>query len=59
MKVHSPTGASHTVSQLHTTKWLDMTAPDDTKILLDLVNKTKELVGSKTGSNALKEEDDK
>ena len=40
------------MSQLQTTAWLDLTAPEDTKILLDLVNKTRELVGMKTGSNA-------
>lgn len=37
------------VNQLQITKWMDLTAPDDTRILLDLVNKVRELVGSKKG----------
>eukprot|EP00092_Neocalanus_flemingeri_P076094 GFUD01094343.1.p1 GENE.GFUD01094343.1~~GFUD01094343.1.p1 ORF type:complete len:188 (-),score=73.12 GFUD01094343.1:16-579(-) len=48
IQILHPTGTTSVVSQLQTTKWLDLTAPDDTKILLDLINKTKELVGSKT-----------
>ena len=48
IEVLDKTGVIHTVSQLQITKWMDLTAPDDTKILLDLVNKTNELVGTKT-----------
>ena len=31
------------MSQLQTIKWADLTAPDDTKILRDLVNKARDL----------------
>ena len=34
------------VSQLQTIKWADLTAPDDTKILRDLVHKARELNSS-------------
>ena len=51
IEVHPPDGGSHTVSQLQITKWMDLTAPDHTKILLDLVNKAKDLVGAKTGKH--------
>ena len=37
-------GSAHTVTQLQITKWLDLTAPDDTKILLNMVYKTRDLV---------------
>jgi len=44
MKVQDTAGSPHTVTQLQITKWLDLTAPDDTKILLDMVYKTRDLV---------------
>ena len=44
MKVQDTAGSSHTVTQLQITKWMDLTAPDDTKILLDMVYKTRDLV---------------
>ena len=36
------------VSQLQTEKWRDLSAPDDTKILLNMVHKTRDLVGERT-----------
>ena len=44
--IHSLDGSSVEISQIQTTAWLDLAAPEDTKILLDLVNKTRELVDS-------------
>merc|ERR1719228_581949 len=51
--IHSVAGSSVEISQIQTTAWLDLTAPEDTKILLDLVNKTRELVGMKTDNPIL------
>ena len=42
-------GKSRIVNHIQTTAWLDMTAPRDTKILLDLVYKTQELATDNTG----------
>ena len=42
-------GKKRTVNHIQTTAWLDMTAPKDTKILLDLIYKTQELVEENTG----------
>ena len=36
------------VSQLQTEKWQDLTAPDDSKILLNMVHKTRELAEGRT-----------
>ena len=36
-------GPSLTVNHLQTKKWADLTAPDSTKILMDLVQKTMEM----------------
>ena len=44
--IHSEHGSPVEISQIQTTAWLDLTAPEDTKILLDLVNKTRELADS-------------
>eukprot|EP00092_Neocalanus_flemingeri_P068120 GFUD01083196.1.p1 GENE.GFUD01083196.1~~GFUD01083196.1.p1 ORF type:complete len:292 (-),score=81.24 GFUD01083196.1:8-811(-) len=46
IQVQTSEGGNTLVSQLQTTEWLDRTAPDNTKILLDLVHKTREIVGS-------------
>ena len=43
MMIHPEHGSPVEISQIQTTAWLDLTAPEDTKILLDLVNKTREL----------------
>ena len=43
MMIHQEHGSPVEISQIQTTAWLDLTAPEDTKILLDLVNKTREL----------------
>ena len=36
-------GTTMEVSQVQTKKWADLTAPEDTKILMDLVHKTRDL----------------
>ena len=41
--VNRPNKPPIEVSQLQTIKWADLTAPDDTKILRDLVHKAMEL----------------
>ena len=46
-------GKKRTVNHIQTTAWLDMTAPKDTKILLDLIYKTQELVEDTTGFRSL------
>merc|ERR1712098_924139 len=49
MEVEGLSSKPQVVSQLQITKWLDLTAPDETKILLDLVYKTRDLVKNNTG----------
>ena len=44
--VNRPNKPPIEVSQLQTIKWADLTAPDDTKILRDLVHKARELNSS-------------
>ena len=44
--VNRPNKPPIEVSQLQTIKWADLTAPDDTKILRDLVHKAMELNSS-------------
>ena len=44
--VNRPNKPPIEVSQLQTIKWADLTAPDDTKILRDLVHKAMELNNS-------------
>ena len=44
--IHQEQGSPVEIYQIQTTAWLDLTAPEDTKILLDLVNKTRELTDS-------------
>ena len=47
IKVKTPNKPPVEVSQLQTIKWADLTAPDDTKILRDLVQKSLDLNTSK------------
>ena len=44
--VNRPNQPAIEVSQLQTVKWADLTAPDDTKILRDLVHQAMELNSS-------------
>ena len=43
IRVNRPNKPAVEVSQLQTIKWADLTAPDDTKILRDLVHQAMEL----------------
>ena len=43
IQVKEPNGSTWKVNQLQTVKWADLTAPEDTKILMDLVHKTRDL----------------
>ena len=43
IRINRQDGPSITVNQLQTKKWADLTAPDSTKILMDLVQKTMEI----------------
>ena len=43
IQVKEPNGSIWKVNQLQTVKWADLTAPEDTKILMDLVHKTRDL----------------
>ena len=47
IQVKTPNKPPVEVSQLQTIKWADLTAPDDTKILRDLVQKSLDLNTSK------------
>ena len=40
-----PRGQPRLVTQLQTVKWADMTAPADTKIMRDLVDQTRDILG--------------
>ena len=44
IRVIPPSGPPRTVTQLQTVKWPDMTAPEDTKIMRDLVDRVRSLV---------------
>ena len=46
IRVNRPNKPTVEVSQLQTIKWADLTAPDDTKILRDLVHQAMELNSS-------------
>merc|ERR1711994_32074 len=43
IQVKEPNGSTWKVNQLQTVKWADLTAPEGTKILMDLVHKTRDL----------------
>ena len=43
IRINIQEGTSLTVNHLQTKKWADLTAPDSTKILMDLVQKTMEI----------------
>ena len=51
IEITTPDGKSETVDQIQTKKWVDLSAPEDTKILRDLVDKAWELNKSKKGEN--------
>ena len=42
IQVKEPNGSTWKVNQLQTVKWADLTAPEDTKILRDLVQVTRQ-----------------
>jgi len=46
IRINESDGTSTEVSQLQTVKWADLTAPDSTKIMMDMVHKAKELNSS-------------
>ena len=41
--ITTPDGKCDQVHQIQTIKWVDLSAPEDTKILRDLVQKTRDL----------------
>ena len=43
IRINESDGNSTEISQLQTIKWADLTAPESTKIKLDLVHKAREL----------------
>ena len=42
-KLVTPNGETRMVTQLQTKKWDDLTAPEETKLLRDIVHKTRDL----------------
>ena len=42
-KLIQPNGETRKVTQLQTKKWQDFSAPDETKLLRDIVHKTRDL----------------
>ena len=53
-RVTAPGGKPYDVHQLQTLEWADLTAPDDTKIMRDLVHKARELNTEKKSKKIVK-----